>query len=175
MFIIYRSCIILKKCTNIWTWFVQTEQIRPVRKLFSLCEISAFVHFNVQSAVVGPAKAALSQKHLCFLSPEVTSLSLPVFVVERSSSRRASEEGWKLSQRELGQPDWVCPHQRGLCCGPGQRLEVPLPLLQKWRRYDCQCRAELTSDFLVAAFISSDLFTSQKWNEELLKYLNFKK
>lgn len=72
---------------------------------------------------------------------EVTSPSLPVFVVERSSSRRASEEGWKLAKRELGQPDWVCPHQRGLCCGPGQCLEVSLPLLQKWRRYAFQCWA----------------------------------
>lgn len=71
---------------------------------------------------------------LASVSPEVTSISLCVFVVERSSSRRASEEGWKLPERELGKPDWVCPHQCGLCCGPGQCLEVSIPLLQKWRR-----------------------------------------
>lgn len=71
---------------------------------------------------------------LASVSPEVTSISPCVFVVERSSSRRASEEGWKLPERELGKPDWVCPHQCGLCCGPGQCLEVSIPLLQKWRR-----------------------------------------
>lgn len=57
------------------------------------------------------------------------------FSTEWSRSGRASKEGGGFTKGPLGEPDRVCPHQRRLRRGPGQCLEVPVPLLQKWRRY----------------------------------------
>lgn len=52
-------------------------------------------------------------------NPDVFSISVFFFPAEWSRSGRASKEGGGLAKGPLGEPDRVCPHQRGLRSGPG--------------------------------------------------------
>lgn len=45
-----------------------------------------------------------------------------------------SRHGAAAHQTDMEQADRVHPGRHRLCCGSGQRVEVPISLLQEWRR-----------------------------------------
>lgn len=59
----------------------------------------------------------------------------PVHVQRPGGSASASDQPkWRGGQGDLGEEDRLPAVRDWLRCRPRQRLEVPLPVLQEWRR-----------------------------------------